>query len=43
MTARTRVGLAVVAVVAAGAVAGGAYLATSDGPTQTASAVPRMR
>ncbi|CAN5420810.1 hypothetical protein BH11ACT1_BH11ACT1_22690 [soil metagenome] len=39
MTARARVGLAVIAVVAAGAVAGGAYLVTSDAPDQTASAV----
>ena len=41
MTARTRVGLAVVAVVAAGAVAGGSYLVTSGGPDRTGPAVAR--
>ena len=39
MTARTRVGLAVVAVVVAGAVAGGSYLVTSGGPDRTGAAV----
>jgi endo-1,3(4)-beta-glucanase len=39
VTARTRVGLAVVAVVAAGAVAGGAYLVTSGDPDQTGAGV----
>jgi len=41
VTARTRVGLAVVAVVAAGAVAGGAYLVTSGAPDPTGAAVAR--
>ncbi|NMM30764.1 MAG: 1,3-beta-glucanase [Cellulomonas sp.] len=39
MTARTRLGLAVVVVVAAGAVAGGSYLVTSGGPARTGAAV----
>ncbi|PVU82682.1 1,3-beta-glucanase [Cellulomonas sp. WB94] len=39
MTARTRVGLAVIAVVAAGAVAGGAYLVTSGDPDTAGPAV----
>ena len=39
MTARTRVGFAVVAVVVAGAVAGGSYLVTSGGPDRTGAVV----